>query len=220
MSARAATAIRARRVKAVQRPEMPHGKLLLMQAAARLAARQSATSLGLREIAREAGLNHNTFYRHFTDLEGMMHAIVEGFGAELRQGLSDARATLRPGEVPTQKVIGWLFDFALEHRDVFIVAMRERFGPPGPLRSAVEELLDRLTKDTQRDLSMLGFLPDIDPRYLRRLLDVSVNEVFRHSIEYLEAPHRREELLATTQELLETTLTGAVARHGKAGLKA
>ena len=88
-----------------------------MEAAARLAARQGATSLVLREIAREAGLNHNTFYRHFTDLESMMHAIVEAFGSQLRQGLSDVRATLRPGEVPTQKVIGWLFDFARSHRD-------------------------------------------------------------------------------------------------------
>ena len=192
---------------------MAHGKKLLMEAATRLAARQGATSLVLREIAREAGLNHNTFYRHFADLEAMMEAIVEAFGDQLRQGLHDARATLRPGEVPTQKVIGWLFDFARAHRDVFIVAMRERFGPPGPVRDSVERLLEQLTKDTQRDLTMLGFLPDVDPDYLRRLLEVSVNEVFRHCIEYLEQPKRRRELLATTQELLETMLAGAVARQ-------
>ena len=182
-----------------------------MEAAARLAARQGATSLVLREIAREAGLNHNTFYRHFTDLESMMHAIVEAFGSQLRQGLSDVRATLRPGEVPTQKVIGWLFDFARSHRDVFIVAMRERFGPPGPVRDSVHTMLEQLTADTQRDLTMIGYLPDIDPQYARRLLEVSVNEVFRHCIEYLEEPRRRQELLTTTQELLETMFAGAVA---------
>jgi AcrR family transcriptional regulator len=190
---------------------MANGKKLLMEAATRLAARQGATSLVLREIAREAGLNHNTFYRHFPDLETMMQAIVEAFGEQLREGLSDARATLRPGEIPTQKVIGWLFDFAREHRDVFIVAMRERFGPPGPVRDAVHHMLDQLTRDTQRDLTMIGFLPDVDPPYMRRLLEVSVNEVFQHCIEYLEDPRRRQELLATTQELLETMLAGAVA---------
>ncbi len=190
-----------------------------MEAAARLAARQGATSLVLREIAREAGLNHNTFYRHFDDLESMMQAIVETFGVELRQGLSDARATLRPGEVPTQKVIGWLFDFASGHRDVFIVAMRERFGPPGPLRDAVRRVLEQLTADTQRDLTMLGFLPDIEPGYLRRVLEVSVNEVFRNCIEYLERPRRRQELLAATQEVLETLLAGAVVldARGRSG---
>jgi TetR/AcrR family transcriptional regulator, fatty acid biosynthesis regulator len=198
---------------------MAAGKRSLMEAATRLAARQGATSLVLREIAREAGLNHNTFYRHFTDLDAMMQTIVEGFGDHLRQGLSDVRATLRPGEVPTQKVIGWLFDFARTHRDVFIVSMRERFGPPGPARDAVHTLLEQLTHDTQRDLTMLGYLPDVDPDYLRRLLEVSVNEVFRHCIEYLEAPHRRKELLATTQELLETLMAGAVARDAKAARK-
>jgi hypothetical protein len=76
-------------------------------------------------------------------------------------------------------------------------------------------MLAQLTQDTQRDLTMLGFLPDVDPDYMRRLLEVSVNEVFRHCIEYLEAPHRRRELLVMTQELLETLLAGAVARNGR-----
>ena len=42
------------------------GKLKLIQAALRLITQsRSLTSLGLRELAREAGLNPNTFYRHF-----------------------------------------------------------------------------------------------------------------------------------------------------------
>jgi AcrR family transcriptional regulator len=203
------------RARTAPAPEMATGKKLLMEAAARLAARQGATSLVLREIAREAGLNHNTFYRHFDDLEGMMQAIVESFGSQLRQGLSDARATLRPGEIPTQKVIGWLFDFARNHSDVFIVAMRERFGPPGPVRDAVQGLLAQLTADAQRDLTTSGFLPDVDPEYMRRVLQVSVNEVFRNCIEYLEKPRRRQELLAATQELFETLLAGAVATESR-----
>ena len=44
------------------------------------------------------------------------------------------------------------------------------------------DLIEQLTADTQRDLTMLGYLPDVDPHYMRRLLEVSVNEVFRHCI--------------------------------------
>jgi hypothetical protein len=116
-------------------------------------------------------------------------------------------------------LVRWLFDFARSHRDVFIVAMRERFGPPGPVRDAVHALLEQLRRDTQHDLTRIGFLPDVDPDYMRRLLEVSVNEVFRHCIEYLEAPRRRKELLTTTQELLETLLAGAVARDANAPRK-
>jgi hypothetical protein len=83
----------------------------------------------------------------------------------------------------------------------------------------VHALLEHLTHDTQRDLTMIGFLPDVHPDYMRRLLEVSVNEVFQHCIEYLEAPHRRKELLATTQELLETLLAGAAVRDKKAPRK-
>lgn len=199
------------RTKSHEGADVAPGKKLLMDAAARLAARQGATSLVLREVAREAGLNHNTFYRHFDDIESMMEAIVEDFAHHLRQGLTEIRRALRPGEPPTPKVVGWLFDFAKKHHDVFIVAMRERYGPPGPVRATVRRVLDEATDDMQRDLAMIGYLPDLDPRVLHRLLDVSVNEVFRNCIEYLEAPRRRNELLRASQELLETLLVGAAA---------
>lgn len=101
------------------------------------------------------------------------------------------------------------------HRDVFIVSMRERFGPPGPIRDSVQRLLELLVADTQRDLTKIGFLPDIDPAYIRRVLEVSVNEVFRNCIAYLEQPRRRQELLATTQEMFETMLAGAVALEAR-----
>ena len=50
----------------------PPGKRALLDAAERLASSSRClTSLGLRELAREAGLNPNTFYRHFRDMEDL-----------------------------------------------------------------------------------------------------------------------------------------------------
>ena len=47
-----------------------HGKTLLMEAALALVVRtRSLQALGIREIGREAGLNPNTFYRHFKNME-------------------------------------------------------------------------------------------------------------------------------------------------------
>jgi TetR/AcrR family transcriptional regulator, fatty acid biosynthesis regulator len=202
---------RARAAVRAERPDMAAGKALLMAAAARIAARQGAHSLVLREVAREAGLNHNTFYRHFDSIEAMMHLVVEDFGAQLRRGLSEARAQLRPGDPPTPKVVGWLFDFARMHRDVFVVAMRECYGPPGPIRDSIRNLLEQLTDDMQRDLTMIGYLPNLDARPLRRAVEVSVHEVFRYCIEYLEAPRRRQELVLAAQQLSDTMLAGLVA---------
>ena len=53
------------------------GKLKLIQAALRLITEtRSLTSLGLRELAREAGLNPNTFYRHFKSLDEFYNKLL------------------------------------------------------------------------------------------------------------------------------------------------
>jgi hypothetical protein len=98
---------------------------------------------------------------------------------------------------------------------VFVVAMRERHGPPGPVRDAVRDLLVCLREDMYRDLASLGYLPRVDEARLRRLLDVSVSEVFRHCLEYVEAPRRRRELVQASQELLETLIAGSVVLGGR-----
>lgn len=82
------------------------GKRKLIDAALRLAAaRRSFAGLGLRELAREAGLNPNTFYRHFRDMEDLALTAVAEVGNELRPMLRAVRwavAQDNPGEVATR----------------------------------------------------------------------------------------------------------------------
>ena len=67
-----------------QRQDAP-GKRLLMEAAMRLASsRRSLSSIGLRELAREAGLNPNTFYRHFADVDDLGLAIIRDIATQLQ----------------------------------------------------------------------------------------------------------------------------------------
>src|SRR6185312_12685944 len=69
------------------------GRQRLIEAALRLAARKSSVSLlGLRELSREAGLNPNTFYRHFADMDELGTAIVEQLAEEMRQRRYAVRA--------------------------------------------------------------------------------------------------------------------------------
>lgn len=186
------------------------GKQMLMEAATRLAARQgSVHTLVLREVAREAGFNHNTFYRHFDSLEDMMHTVVQGFGQELAEGLRQMRFSVPPGQPLTPAVVGWLFDFALRHGDVFTVAMREQYGPPGPIRDAVRGMLIRLREDMGRDLIALGVLPQADAARLQRMLHIIVTQVFQLCLDVIETPRRRDELLAAAQEMFETLMAGA-----------
>lgn len=190
---------------------IPEGKRLLMRAATRLAARQgSARTLVLREVAREAGLNHNTLYRHFESLDALMCDVIQDFGRELRAGLTRARQSAPPDEPISPHVVSWLFDFARQHPDTFIVAMRERYGPPGPLRDEIRGVLEQLRLDMARELGALERLPALDAAQLDRNLRVLIDQGFQACLDYLEAPRRRRELLEASRELFDTLMAGAM----------
>ncbi len=64
----------------------------LMDAAVRLVdANRSVSSLSLREIAREAGIAPNSFYRHFRDVDELAVAIIDRAGRGLRGTIREAR---------------------------------------------------------------------------------------------------------------------------------
>lgn len=59
-----------------------------------LGSHRSVSSLGLREIARAAGIAPNSFYRHFHDVDDLTVAIIDQAGRSLRGVVSEARQRL------------------------------------------------------------------------------------------------------------------------------
>ena len=56
---------------------------------------KSIASLSLREIAREAGIAPNSFYRHFKDIDELAIALIDRSGLVLRRIVRAARLRLR-----------------------------------------------------------------------------------------------------------------------------
>jgi len=52
---------------------------------------RSVSTLSLREIAREAGIAPNSFYRHFRNLDELAVALIDLAGESLRQIIGQAR---------------------------------------------------------------------------------------------------------------------------------
>ena len=52
---------------------------------------KSIASLSLREIAREAGIAPNSFYRHFKDIDELAIALIDRSGLVLRKIIREAR---------------------------------------------------------------------------------------------------------------------------------
>ncbi|MDO8421643.1 MAG: TetR family transcriptional regulator [Parvibaculum sp.] len=194
----------------------PEGKRLLLAAAAKLAVlRGSPHALVLREVAREAGLNHNTFYRHFDDMESMMRVMAEDFAAHVRHGVREARASVKPGVPLSGIVVGRVFDMAIQHADIFTVSLRELHGPAGPLRDVVRQSLADLAEDMRADLQQLPELQAVEPRMLRAAVDLLIRNTTWLCLDYLEQPEQRQVLLDTAREAFHSTMAGVIARSSR-----
>ncbi|RZI86523.1 MAG: TetR family transcriptional regulator [Rubrivivax sp.] len=193
-------------------PVMAAGKRQLMDAALRLLARQQqADTLSLRELAREAGLNHNTFYRHFDGLGQLQTELMADFTSRLRQGTSAARADVGRDPSVVRRVVGWLFDFAAAHHDLFLVAYRTLHGPPSEGRLGLQRCMDELRRDMLHEQRAMGLLPEGHDEIWLRVLGVYGRAVYALVVRYLEGPEQRNALLGESEELLAILVAGAMA---------
>src|SRR5262245_45607855 len=109
--------------------EVPQGKRRLIEAGLRLAARGRAlSSLGLRELAREASLNPNTFYRHFDDMEQLGVAAIEQVTSKLRLGLQQVRRGALTHADATRGSAQYFLEFVRRNPQAFLVGVREIHG--------------------------------------------------------------------------------------------
>mgnify|MGYP006159265035 FL=1 len=186
------------------------GKARLLAAAAEwMAEHGSLAGLTLRALAAAAGVSHNAIYRHYGSVEDMSMDLAADFVQQLRQGLADARATLKPGEAPTRAVVGWLFDFALQHPAQFKAAQMTRQGPPGAARDLLESHLDEVRRDMQTQLMQKGMLPSISAADLETALAIIIEHTFTLCIRCIEAPLQREALLVRAEQGFTWVLSGA-----------
>jgi AcrR family transcriptional regulator len=193
---------------------MAAGKRQLMDAALRMLARQhQAETLSLRELAREAGLNHNTFYRHFDSLSQMQAELMADFTAQLREGTRAARADVARDPSVVRRVVGWLFDFAAAHHDLFLVAYRTLHGPPCEGRLGLQLCMDELRRDMLTEQRAMKLLPPGHDEVWLRVLGVYGRAVYALIVRYLEGPDQRGALLVESEELLLILVSGTMALH-------
>lgn len=213
---------------------LAQGKRLLLDAALRLMARtHSLSSLGLRELAREAGLNPNTFYRHFGSIEELGLLLINQIGLQLRMPLRELRreaaqrtlqqerseqllgANLSRGRLVCRETVQLFFDFVARNPDSFIVGMRELHGASPVLRQALRDLLADFAQDMAEDIADFRLVPGVDDATLLRMASAITRHLFVLAQEYLERPERQEAVRGEAEELIITLLAGAlVLRQG------
>lgn len=213
------------------------GKRLLMDAALKLTAQsRSINALGLRELAREAGLNPNTFYRHFRDIDELGLSIIEEMSNQLRQPLRDLRRQAAESVVPPELAgIGWeenpllnlqkatlatketvklFFDYVAQNPNAFIMGVRELHGASPLLRQALRKVMADFAQDMADDIKQLQLLPMLDDATLLEVASTISREMFQLSMDYIEQPEQRNAIFAQAEALVVMLFTGATVLKG------
>ena len=205
-------------MQSASEPELAPGKRKLIEAALRLTAGgRSFASLGLREVAREARLNPNTFYRHFETLDDLAREAVESVSRRLRPMLRRERwlaAHDEPHSVLRRACVAF-FAFALENREAFLSALAEYHGTSAALREAVRANLDEVSAEMAEDVVQLTLVPALPRETVEEICTQIVLQLFHLSREFVGNAAQRESLIGYAERFIVRLFAGAVvlAQH-------
>ena len=160
-----------------------------MDAALRLMSEgRSFSGLGLREIAREAGVVPTSFYRHFADLDELGLALVEETGLTLRRLLREAR---RAG-VPPIRIIAHSVhiyrQFVREHRLHVSFMASERWGGSPLIRRSIRYETQHFATEMAQDLRDLSLLPGLSMATLQMVCGLVVNTMLNAASDFIDLP--------------------------------
>lgn len=213
-------------------PVVAQGKKLLMKAALRMSARVgSIGSLGLRELAREAGVDPTTFYRHFKSFDELGLAVMQGLADQLRPPLRELRrkaaetsAGLGHSEGSSDEVllavrrllqaltlsVKLVFDTVEKQPDAFAAGARELRGSLPSLRKAIRQMMADFAADLAEDVRTLGLLPMLDDATIDEVSLLIIQQLFQFTADYVEQRSRRAEIRSQAESFVLMLVVGAV----------
>ncbi|WP_227510332.1 HTH-type transcriptional repressor FabR [Acinetobacter equi] len=173
---------------------------------------KSIASLSLREVAREAGIAPNSFYRHFKDIDELAIELIDRSGLVLRQILHEARIKAsKQSSIIRTSVEVFIEQLNADEGNLSLL-LREGYTGSKSYKKAVENQLNFFQQELKEDLIRLEKLnnsklarPDLVSKAITQLvfnmganvIDLNMNE--------------RKEMAEQTMIMIRMILEGA--RH-------
>jgi TetR/AcrR family transcriptional regulator, fatty acid biosynthesis regulator len=204
-------------VAAAQTPQ-PAGKQKLIEAALRVCARDGITlsSLGLRELAREAGLNHNTFYRHFENIEELAEAAASEIAARIMAGMKDVRARSEKHADATVGAVEYFLDFVQRSPEAFIVGLRELHGGPPRMREIFHKVVDGIARESVEQITGMNLAPGLSRETLLQTTTPIAHYMFYRARDLIDHPGERARIADEMVCFIRTQFFGALALQRQA----
>lgn len=203
----------------VQMSRVPQGRKAVISSEELIAAalklvgpHRSISTLSLREIAREAGIAPNSFYRHFRDIDELAIALIELAGTSLRKVLSEARQRASTERSVVQSSIE-VFMEQLSIDDGFLpILLREGRAGSTAFKQAVDRQLCFFEDELQRDLVRLAALRDQtlhEPALAARAITRLVFAMAPVAMDL--PPQEQEKMMTEMMTMIRMILAGAQA---------
>ena len=128
---------------------------LLLAALRLLGPHRSVSSLGLREVAREANIAPNSFYRHFHDIDELAVALIELSGESLRKVVDEARVHANSGHTVVRGSINAFMSQLRADDGLLRVLLREGTTGSDAFKQAVDRQLEFFEDELRIELVRL-----------------------------------------------------------------
>lgn len=170
-----------------ERKSVTH-KALLHAALTLVGEGRSFSSIALREIARQAGMAPNGFYRHFRNTDELGLELVEEMGITLRRLLREARQVdLARGDILRRSVKVYQ-DYVKANRLQFMFIASERSGGSRILRLAIRNDVTHFTNEMAQDFRTLGLYQELPTARLQMVCGLIVMTMLAAATDILDLP--------------------------------
>ncbi len=149
---------------------------------------RSFSSLSLREVARGARITPAGFYRHFSGMEELGHALIEDSFESLHQLMREAREGRLPTAHMIRASVAIFLDHVGAHRAHFGFIAKERFSGSSVIRVAIRKEIRLWVGELAVDLSRFPAFGKFSAEDLQMLAGLMVNVVIAATELLLDTP--------------------------------
>lgn len=173
---------------------------------------RSVSTLSLREVAREADIAPNSFYRHFRDIDELAVALIELSGEALRRIVGNARKRAGDASGIVRSSIEVFIEQVRADDRLLHVLLREGTAGTDAFKAAVDRELGFFEDELHSDLVRINAAQGKRLQQPRTVARAITRLVFAMGATAIDAPPDRDpELIEELSLMVRMILAGARA---------